>query len=333
MINYQTYPPILQSSGPIYDQIKSWIQPHEYLISKAGDKTYPLLERVNFLVKFHTSLDTFFKTRVLDLTSHLKNHGTLEPDNRALAVVLEQLYAQLYPLLEIQDEIWNYSIFPDLLANGITIQQIHSLDEHHQRRLREYFYKEVFPIVTPLAFDKTHPFPYISNLSLNLAVILKETPQSPELFVRIKIPEDLFPRLIPIESEQPSVNSTRYDLVFLEDLISSNLDLLFPGMQIVASYPFRVTRNSRSLSLNLNKEEERSEETDNPDERRQNTTVRIEVSYQMDKITCGVICDKLLQFSRIFYRTRGPIGMADMSILYTLNRPDLKYKCNSDTFI
>jgi len=330
MINYQTHSPVLHSSGPIYDQIKAWIQPHEYLISKAGDRTYPLLERVNFLVKFHTSLDTFFKTRVLDLPSYLEKDGSLESENRALAVVLEQLYALLYPLLEIENEIWNYSIFPALLANGITIRQIHSLDAHSQRRLREYFYKEVFPIITPLAFDKTHPFPYISNLSLNLAVILKETPQSPDLFVRIKTPEDQFPRLIPIESEPPAANSTRYDLVFLEDLISSNLDLLFPGMQIVGSYPFRVTRNSRSLSLNLDTEKERSEETENPDERRQNSTVRIEVSYQMDKITCGVICDKLLQFSRIFYRTRGPIGMADMSILYTLNRPDLKYKYNSD---
>jgi len=325
MIDSQAYTQISQYNEYIGDQIKAWIQPHEYLISKAGDRTYPLLERVNFLVKFHTSLDTFFKTSVLDLKSYLEKNGSLESDNRALAVVLEQLYSLLSPLLEIQDEIWNYSIYPDLIAHGITIHQIDSLDQHHQRRLREYFCREVFPILTPLAFDKTHPFPYISNLSLNLAVILKETPRSPELFVRIKIPEDQFPRLIPVEIEQFTPDSHRYDLVFIEDLISSNLDLLFPGMQIVSSYPFRVTRNSHSSSCNMSRYQEMVEELENKDYHR-HSTVRIEVSHLMEKPVCGMICDKLFQFSRIFYRTRGPIGMADMGVLYGLNRPDLKYK-------
>jgi polyphosphate kinase len=315
----------------ICDQIKSWIQSHQYLISKSGDKTYPLLERVNFLVKFHTSLDEFFMTRVLDFKCFLEKDGAFFPHNQALVIVLEELYGLLAPLLKTLDEIWSSSIFQDLRANGIFIHDLDSLDTVLQRGLREYFFREIFPILTPLAFDKTHPFPYISNLSLNLAVILRESYQSSELFVRIKVPEDQFPRLIIVpDGKQTSMSAPRFDLIFLEDLISANLDLLFPGMQIISSYPFRVTRDSQSRSWSQDKNLDIPEKIEFTEEQRHSTTVRIEASVEMDKPVCGMICDHLHQFSRIFYRTYGPIGMRDMTALYNLNRPDLKYRHYSD---
>lgn len=320
-----------RSNEYICNQIKSWIQTHQYLISKSGDKTYPLLERVNFLIKFHASLDEFFMTRVLDFKHYLEKDGALFPHNHALVIVLEELYDLLVPLLKMQDEIWASSIFPDLSTKEIFIHDLDSLTVEQQRKCRDYFSREIFPILTPLAFDKTHPFPYISNLSLNLAVILRESSHSPELFVRIKVPEDQFPRLILFPGGKQSGSPLRYDLIFLEDLISANLDLLFPGMQIISSYPFRVTRDSQSRSWSLDKTSEIAIDTKGTEEQRHNTTVRIEVSQEMDKPVCGMICDHLFQFSRIFYRTRGPIGMADMTVLYNINRPDLKYRHCGDT--
>lgn len=125
MINNNTYTTQSRSSEYICGQIKSWIQRHQYLISKSGDKTYPLLERVNFLVKFHVSLDDFFMTRVLDFKHYLEKDGPLFPHNQALVIVLEELYDLLVPLLKTQDEIWTSSIFPDLFAKEICI---HDLD-------------------------------------------------------------------------------------------------------------------------------------------------------------------------------------------------------------
>jgi len=330
MIDNQNYRALSQSGMLIYNQIKSWIKPHQFLLLKAGDRTYPLLERVNFLVRFHTSLDEFFMSRTLDFKHEYEKDGSIHPHNKALTLVLEQLYNQLIPLLEKQDEIWNDSIFPELLANGITIHHVDSLDLQQQRRLREYFIKDVFPLLTPLAFDKTHPFPYISNLSLNLAVVLKETEYSQSLFVRIKIPEDQFPRFIHVPDLEQTMSRPQYDLIYLEDLISANLDLLFPGMQIISSSPFRVTRDGYSQPLNLDKDRDTPEDNENQDETRHNTTVRIEVSDRMEKPICGMICNHLFQFSKIFYRTKAPIGMADMKYLYTLDRPDLKYRHHSE---
>lgn len=329
MINDKNFTTQSRSNEYICGQIKSWIHSHQYLIFKSGDKTYPLLERVNFLVKFHASLDEFFMTRVLDFKYDLEKDGGLFPHNQSFVIVLEELYDLLAPLLKKQDEIWTSSIYPDLRAKEIYIHDPDSLDMEQQRKCRDYFFREIFPILTPLAFDKTHPFPYISNLSLNLAVILRESSQSPELFVRIKVREDQFPRLILFpDGKQSSMSSPRYDLIFLEDLISANLDLLFPGMQIVSSYPFRVTRDSQSRSWSQDKNSVPIE-TEGTDERHK-TTVRIEVSQEMDKPVCGMMCDHLFEFSRIFYRTHGPIGMADLTALYGLNRPDLKYRHFSD---
>ncbi|PWR73023.1 polyphosphate kinase [Methanospirillum lacunae] len=332
MINNNNYTTQSRSNEYICNQIKSWIQTHQYLISKSGDVTYPLLERINFLVTFHASLDNFFMTRVLDFKHYLEKDGVLFPHNQAFVIVLEELYDLLVPLLKMQDEIWTSSIFPNLCAKEIYIHDQNSLELEQQRKCRDFFSREIFPILTPLAFDKTHPFPYISNLSLNLAVILRESSHSPELFVRIKVPEDQFPRLILFPDEKPSSESPlRYDLFFLEDLISANLDLLFPGMQIISSYPFRVTRDSQSRSWGLNETSLIPMDIKGTEEQRRNTTVRIEVSNEINRPVCGMICDNLFQFSRIFYRTRGPIGMADMTALYNLNRPDLKYRHYDDT--
>ena len=209
-----------------------------------------------------------------------------------------------------------------LYEKGVTIHTYETLDEKQKRSLRNYFIKEIFPVLTPLAFDKSHPFPFISNLALNLAIIVRERGLDEDLFARIKIPNSLFPRLlkVPVTDDAPS-NPERADLIFLEDVISANLDLLFPGMEVRAAYPFRVTRDA-----DIEIEEDEADDLltaveESVGRRWVGVPVRIEVSSWMDQIVCGMMGEKLVKYPHMFYRIAGPIGMADLMCMMDLDRP------------
>lgn len=304
----------------------SWIQFNRHVLEEAKDLTHPLLERVKFLAIFANNLDEFFMIRVSGLHQQL-SEGVLKapPDGLTPGEQLDAIFRSLVPLLEESSTVWNEEIVPALREEGIIIHSYDALEEGQRKYLRNYFIKEVFPVLTPLAFDKSHPFPFISNLALNLAVILRERGQKEELFARIKIPNKLFPRLISIHSEETEQGrSKRTEMVFLEDMIAENLDLLFPGMDVRAAYPFRVTRDA-----DIEIEEDEADDLltaveESIGKRWVGKPVRIEVSSWMDQSVCSMMAEKLAGYPHMFYRTGGPIGMADLMCLFDLNRPDLK---------
>ena len=304
----------------------SWIQFNRHVLNEAKDCTHPLLERVKFLAIFANNLDEFFMIRVSGLHRQL-DEGVLKspPDGFTPSRLLDGIYEALYPLLEEQVAIWNNELVPALRDQGITIHTYETLDESQKRSLRKYFVKEIFPVLTPLAFDKSHPFPFISNLALNLAIIVRERGREEDLFARIKIPNSLFPRLLRVpETDGTSVLPGNMDLVFLEDVISANLDLLFPGLEVRAAYPFRVTRDA-----DVEIEEDEADDLltaveESVGRRWIGVPVRIEVSSWMDQDVCGMMGEKLVKYPHMFYRISGPVGMADLMCMLDLDRPDLK---------
>lgn len=304
----------------------SWLQFNSHVLSEARDPAHPLLERVKFLAIFANNLDEFFMIRVSGLHRQL-DEGVLKspPDGLTPARLLDEIFEALSPQLEEQVSIWRDEIMPALRERGISIHSYVTLTEGQKMLMRKYFMKEIFPVLTPLAFDKSHPFPFISNLALNLAIIVRERTGEEDLFARIKIPNNLFPRLLRIPFEEGSGRSpTSIDLVFLEDVISANLDLLFPGMDVRASYPFRVTRDA-----DIEIEEDEADDLltaveESVGRRWVGVPVRIEVSSWMDQAVCGMMGEKLVKYPHMFYRIAGPIGMADLMSLLELDRPDLK---------
>lgn len=304
----------------------SWLQFNRHVLDEAKDTAHPLLERVKFLAIFANNLDEFFMIRVSGLHRQL-DEGVLKapPDGLTPARLLDKIYEDLFPLLEEQAAIWHDDIIPGLRDRGIIIHSYETLDERQKRTLRQYFIKEIFPVLTPLAFDKSHPFPFISNLALNLAIIVRERGREEDLFARIKIPNNLFPRLLNIpDGENGPASPGGVELIFLEDVISANLDLLFPGLEVRAAYPFRVTRDA-----DVEIEEDEADDLltaveESVGRRWVGLPVRIEVSSWMDQGVCGMMGDKLVKYPHMFYRISGPIGMADLMCMLELDRPDLK---------
>jgi len=316
----------LNNPNLYFNRELSWIQFNRHVLDEAKDHTHPLLERVKFLSIFANNLDEFFMIRVSGLHQQLLE-GVVKasPDGLSPGEQLDAIYHTLVPLLEEAVRIWNDDIIPALKEEGIIIHTYETLSEEQKYNIRNYFIKEIFPVLTPLAFDKSHPFPFISNLALNLAVILRDRGHQEELFARIKVPNKLFPRLIPVQPEGEGLNGrVRYEFIFLEEVIAENLDLLFPGMDVRAAYPFRVTRDA-----DIEIEEDEADDLlvavqESIGRRWVGKPVRIEVSSWMDQSGCSMMAEKMAGFPHMFYRLSGPVGMADLMCLMDINRPDLK---------
>lgn len=304
----------------------SWLEFNRRVLSEAMDRTHPLLERVKFLSIFSNNLDEFFMIRVSGLQRQLAR-GVREapPDGMSPAFQLSEIHRTLEPMLEQQSDLWEKEIVPALHDKGIHIMSYRDLPSEEKVLLRDYFQKEIYPVLTPLAFDPSHPFPFISNLSLNLAVILKHHSAGKENFARIKVPTTLFPRLIrtpPGGTLCDSGNDIR--LVFLEELIAANLDLLFPGYLVEGAYPFRVTRDA---DLEIEEDEASDLLTvveESIEMRRVGSPVRVEVVHGMPLPACGIIGKKLGIAAEMFYQVSAPLGMADLMELAGLDRPDIR---------
>jgi len=304
----------------------SWIRFNQHVLEEAQDPTHPLLERIKFLAIFSNNLDEFFMIRVSGL-HHQLAEGVLKlpPDGLTTMEQLERIHKDLIPLLNEQTRIWFEDIIPDLRKAGIIIHTRTSLTEKKRKNLRNYFFREIFPVLTPLAFDKSHPFPFISNLALNLAVILRRPGSHDELFARIKIPNKQFPRLIELNPDVADpISPSTQEFIFLEDLIADNLDLLFPGMEIVAAYPFRVTRDA-DIEIEEDEADDLLSAVEQSISKRWiGTPVRIEIAEDMMPAIVDMMGAKLAKYPHMFYRVKGPIGLADLFSMMNLDRPDLK---------
>ena len=305
----------------------SWIWFNRHVLGEASDNRHPLLERVKFLSIFANNLDEFFMIRVSGLQRQVES-GVLEapPDGMSPREQLAAIHDLLATLLEEQSRCWEGDLVPAMKAEGIEILPVSALSDEERTTMLEYYEHEIFPVLTPLAFDKSHPFPFISNLSLNLAIVLRDPLRKEDLFARIKVPTDLFPRLIniPIQKRGKKREKKVEKFVFLEDLVAAFLDRLFPGMEVIAAYPFRITRDA---DFEIEEDEASDLLTaieESVELRRIGSPVRVEVSSAMPAGICEMLSSKLGISRDMFYRVEPPVGMADLMQLYGLERPDLK---------
>lgn len=311
----------------------SWLQFNHRVLEEALDESHPLLERVKFISIVANNLDEFFMIRVSGLRRQLAA-GALKapPDGMTPAEQLATIRRDLLPDLAAQYKCWHNDLIPKLKKEGIKILRYEDLKRKQCKLMRNYFKREIFPALTPLAFDPRHPFPHISNLSINLAVIIND-PLHGQRFARLKVPST-FPRLLRIPSEETAdeyqglglVQTISNNFVWLEEVISANLDILFPGVDIVAAYPFRITRDADPEI----KEDEASDLLvaieESVRQRHFGSAVRLEIDKAMSEQVRNILITNLGIAPYQVYTLDGSIGLSDVMELMDVNRPDLKDK-------
>jgi len=290
----------------------------ERVLAMAEDARLPVLERVRFLAIFSQNLDDFFQVRVAGLKEQvLAAVAAASPDGLSPLEQLKAIRARVEGLVDRQVALYRREIAPALAEAGIAIVRREDVSKRELAQLHTVFQKQIFPVLTPLAVDPGHPFPYISHLSLNLAVRVRD-PQRPRQprFARVKVPPVL-PRFIPL------VEGERY--VPLEDVIALHLPALFPGMDIVAHHPFRVTRDGDLDDVDSDAEDLLAAiQTELRRRRRHARVVRLEVDPGMSAEVLDLLVRELeLQPSDV-YQLDGLLDMGSLSALTHLDRPDLK---------
>jgi polyphosphate kinase len=310
----------------------SWMEFNRMVLEEAQDPRHPLLERVKFLSIFSSNLDEFMMIRVSGLRRQ-KKAGVLEspPDGLTPTQQLVAIRTEVKKQIHEGDQIWRDSLLPDLNEQGIFIHRFRELNKKQKNYLRKYFEKEIFPALTPMAFDPGRPFPFISNLSLNLAAIIDD-PQQGNIFSRVKIPRESFSRLVRIPPEYISARSGRvpfaneYHFVFIEDLTAANIDLLFPEKKIINCYPFII---SRDADLEIEEDEASDLLTaieESVEMRRIGSPVRLEVDRSMPKWVRNILTKKFDLSSEDVYTIDEHLRKSDLMQLTDIDRPDLKDK-------
>lgn len=329
----QTKDPIsLDESKYFINREISWIALNRRILEEAQDCKNPLLERLKFLAICGSNLDEFFMVRVSGLRRQIIR-GALEIPADGMTP-LEQITAtrkEILNLIEEYNQCWNDILIPALAKENIVIKKVQELGKKQQTALRTFFKNQILPTLTPLAMDIAHPFPFISNLSINLAIIILD-PKKGEKHARVKIPTSLFPRFIAVPEEQTNKEEVLQKsdtppylcYVLLEDLIAANLDLLFPGLTIQASYAFRVTRDAE-IEISLDQAAdlltaiEESIET-----RRIGLPIRLEVEKTMPEKLRKLFMNNLGLNDDFVYQIGCPLALVDLWQLLRIDRPDLK---------
>lgn len=297
----------------------SWLEFNQRVLEEAQDQRHPLLERVKFLAITSSNLDEFFMIRVAAIKEQiLADVVEYSPDGKIPVQQLKAIHQRVSRMLkEKSNGFWN-DIHPKLAAAGIHLLKMNQLTNEERQQLADLFAKEIFPVLTPLAFDPGHPFPYISNLSLSLAVVVC-SPKGEERFARVKVP-DVLPRLVQI----PNGDKPSQRFVWLEDLIKENLGMLFPGMSVKESYAFQVTRNA-----DIEIQEDEAEDLIHSIEesikmRRFGSVVRVKVEDAMPQRIIDILTENLEITQDDVYHLKPPLGLSHLMSLLKLPRPDLK---------
>jgi len=309
----------------------SWVEFNRRVMEEALHPELPLLEKIKFISIFFSNLDEFYMIRVSGLKEQIAAN-ILEPTIDGLTPLeqVQKIEKTLQPMFEQLNDFWNNKILLELRENNIFVQQISEFSEEEQKRLREYFHKEIYPILTPLAFDPGRPFPYISNLSLNLAVLVRN-PKGDTHFARVKVPSN-FPRLLSVDeiinpARTPAVNGG-FEAKFLwfGDLITANLDMLFPGVEVVEAHKFRVTRDTDIELQEDEADDLLSVIEENIRQRRFGQVVRLEVENTMPAYVLETLMENLRIKSEDVHISDGQIGLSDVMSLYKLPLHQLKDK-------
>ena len=313
----------------LFNREVSWIEFNRRVLEEAMDEHIPVLERLKFLSIFSTNLDEFFMIRVSGLKEQIHEEiAERSRDGLSAAEQLREIGKRLRPLLDKQVSYLHETVLPELANEGITVEPYKSLNAKDKKKLDKYFRDNLFPILTPQSVDSSHPFPYISNLSLNIGMFIEPNRNftqenlkhlfKQKRFTRIKLPPSV-PRLIPIEEKKG-----RYSL--LEEVIVANAKWLFPNMKTSEGFLFRVTRDADielredeagDLMRTLERELQR---------RRFRFPVRLEVDASMPDKMLKVLAKGIGLDEGDIYRIEGFVDIPDLMQLYTLDRPDLKEK-------
>jgi len=302
--------------GRFLDRERSWLAFNERVLELAEDPTTPLLERANFLAIFAGNLDEFFMVRVAGLKRRIATGvATCSASGLQPREVLDLIWSRSRELMARHAACFQNDVAPALAAEGIDVIRWHELTEKEQSRLFTLFRRRIYPVLTPLAVDPAHPFPYISGLSLNLAVVVRNPASGHQHFARVKVPP-LLPRFL-------EAGPQRY--VPLEDVIAAHLEELFPGMDVLAHHTFRVTRNedleveeddAENLLQALEKELMR---------RRFGPPVRLEVEESIDPYVLDLLVRELKVSDTEVYPLPGPLDLTGLFGIAALDRPELKY--------
>jgi polyphosphate kinase len=297
----------------------SWLAFNARVLALGEDRRQPLMERMKFLAIFASNLDEFYMVRVAGLKRRADmGLQTTSADGLSPRETLAKLAAEIRNLADRHARCFLEDIQPALVKEGIKIVRWDSLDDAERESLAEYFRAKVFPVLTPLAVDPAHPFPYISGLSLNLAVLVREPDSDVERFARVKVPNNV-PRFVVV-----SRSATEAEFLPLEDLIAAHLPMLFPGMKVVEHHLFRVTRNA-----DFEVEEDRDEDLLQALERelvrrRFGPAVRLEVADDIDDAVLALLVSEIDVQQDDVLRLPGLLDLTSLWQVYDVDRPSLK---------
>ncbi|WOF23774.1 RNA degradosome polyphosphate kinase [Microbacterium betulae] len=305
------------------DREISWLAFNNRVLELAEDPAVPLLERANFLAIFASNLDEFFMVRVAGLKRRIVT-GLAVPTNVGTAPVkaLGNISDKAQELQARHAAVWHENVKPSLSEAGVDFVGWTDLTDTERAGLYDYFQSQVFPVLMPLAVDPAHPFPYISGLSLNLAIRIRNARTGREEFARLKVPP-MLPRLVPVPVGEGDPENIRF--LPLEDLIAEHLSDLFPGMEVLDHHAFRLTRNE-----DVTIEEDESENLIQALEaellrRRFGPPIRLEIAEDMDDVTLDLLIRELDISEQEVYRLPAPLDLRALFSLGRIERPDLKY--------
>ncbi len=310
------------SDSPYLNRELSWIEFNSRVLDEALDPTQPLLERLKFLSIFSTNLDEFFMVRVSGLQEQAEaNPALVSPDGLTPGQQMRLIGERLRRLLEVQMRCLQKQVLPGLEKYDVRVVPYSDINESQRDKLKEYFNERIFPILTPLSVDLSHPFPYISNISLNLGILVVPDKDKPNAvfeprFARVKLPPNV-PRLLKLEGDQ-----NHY--VWLEEIVSRHIAGLFPGMKVLECQPFRITRDA-DIEI---EEDEAGDLLKSMEQQLRNRRfgfcVRLEVAPGMSEAMLKLLCQALDMDEHDVYQVDGPLNIPDLMAFYKLELPDLK---------
>ena len=308
----------------------SWLEFNRRVLAEAMDERTPLIERLKFMAIFSSNLDEFFMVRIAALKKQVAAEvSKLSADGRTAEQQLKAIAEVLTPMFEELHQHFEKVLKKQLTKSGIHLLNYVDLNQEQRTHINSYFEEYIFPVLTPLAVDPSHPFPYISNLSLNLAVVLKDPQLENELFARVKIPKVL-PRFVALPEELRQRHRGKPGVwtgIPIEQIVTHNLEYLFPGMNILESYAFRVTRNA-----DLSVEEDEADdlllaiEKELQKRRIGGSSVRLEVEASIPAELRSTIVRELALEENDVYDINGLLSLGDLMSFMSLPLPDLKDK-------
>lgn len=306
----------------------SWLEFNRRVLEEALNPNLPLLDQIKFISIFFSNLDEFYMIRVAGIKEQIRAK-VIDTSIDGLSPIdqLKQIETKVLVMIKEIYNFWHNNVIPNLRENKIYICELNQLNKEERDAVNDFFVQEIYPVLTPLAFDPGRPFPYISNLSLSFAVRIKK-PNGEQNFARIKVPTNI-PRLLRVDqilkSKQKNSNGVT-KFIWISDIIKSNMHYLFPGIEILEAFRFRITRDT-----DLEIQEDEADDLlqvieENIKQRKFGSVVRLEVEMQMPEYMIETLIENLEISRDDVHIIEGTLGLSDVMILYDLQFPHLKEK-------